>query len=80
LREIELIGTNAHVCGTDLPEAARLLSERAEGWGDIAPTAFPLDLVVEEGIVPIVERRSTRVKTLIDPSAAAPRPTVTTSS
>jgi (R,R)-butanediol dehydrogenase/meso-butanediol dehydrogenase/diacetyl reductase len=80
LREIELIGTNAHVCGTDLPEAARLLSERVEGWGDIAPEAFPLDLIVEEGIVPIVERRSTRVKTLIDPWAAAPRPTVTTSS
>ena len=80
LREIELIGTNAHVCGTDLPEAARLLAGRPEGWGDIAPMAFPLDLVVEEGIIPIVERRSTRVKTLVDPWASAPRPTVTTAS
>lgn len=78
LREIELIGTNAHVCSSDLPEAARLLALRAEGWSDVAPTAFPLDMVVEEGILPIVERRPTRVKTLIDPWAVAPRPTVTT--
>jgi (R,R)-butanediol dehydrogenase/meso-butanediol dehydrogenase/diacetyl reductase len=80
LREIELIGTNAHVCGTDLPEAVRLLAQRTRtvGWSDIAPHAFPLEAVVEEGIVPIVERRSTRVKTLIDPWATAPRPTITT--
>ena len=37
LREIELIGTNAHVCGTDLPEAARLLSERVGGLGRHRP-------------------------------------------
>ncbi len=77
LREIEMIGTNAHVCATDLPEAVRLIALRAEGWGDIAPQAFPLEAVVEEAIIPIVERRSTRVKTLIDPWAAAARPTVT---
>ena len=78
LREIELIGTNAHVCAVDLPEAARLIAQRAEGWGDIAPQAFPLEAVVEEGIIPIVESRSTRVKTLIDPWTSDPRPTVTT--
>lgn len=78
LREIEMIGTNAHVCATDLPEAARLLARRAEGWADIAPQAFPLEAVVQEGIIPIVERRSTRVKTLIDPWASEARPTMTT--
>jgi (R,R)-butanediol dehydrogenase/meso-butanediol dehydrogenase/diacetyl reductase len=78
LREIELIGTNAHVCGTDLPEAVRLLAQRADGWADIAPEAFPLEAAVDEGIRPIAERRSTRVKTLIDPWTSAPRRTVTT--
>lgn len=78
LREIELIGTNAHVCGTDLPEAVRLLAQRAEGWADVAPEAFPLEAAVDEGIRPIAERRSTRVKTLIDPWASAPRRTLMT--
>jgi (R,R)-butanediol dehydrogenase / meso-butanediol dehydrogenase / diacetyl reductase len=77
LREIELVGTNAHVCEADLPEAVRLLSSRREGWADIAPEAFPLDEVLDEGIVPLVERRAKRIKTLIDPWAAARRPTDT---
>jgi (R,R)-butanediol dehydrogenase/meso-butanediol dehydrogenase/diacetyl reductase len=76
LREIELLGTNAHVCGTDLPQAVRLLARRGD-WSDIAPQAFPLDDALDEGIVPIAERRSTRVKTLIDPWVSEPRATLT---
>jgi (R,R)-butanediol dehydrogenase/meso-butanediol dehydrogenase/diacetyl reductase len=77
LREIEIIGTNAHIVATDLPEALRLLAIREEGWGDIAPTALTLDELVTEGIVPLSEHRSTRIKTLIDPWASQIRPTNT---
>lgn len=77
LREVELIGANAHVWEVDLPEAVRLLASRREGWGDIAPVALPLEKLVEEGILPMVERRATRIKTLIDPWAETSRPTDT---
>lgn len=75
LTELELIGTNAHVVGTDLPEALRLLVSRSEGWGDIAPEALSLDRLVDDGIRPLAEHRSTRIKTLIDPWADSPRAT-----
>jgi len=77
LREIELIGTNAHVCGLDLPEALRLLASRQAGWDDVAPVALPLEALVEEGLRPLAERRSTRIKTLIDPWTTESRKTVT---
>lgn len=76
LREVELIGTNAHVCEVDLPEALRLLAMRDNGWGDVAPVALSLDDLVEEGLRPLAERRSTRIKTLIDPWAARTRETL----
>ena len=79
LREVELIGTNAHVCGVDLPEAVRLLACRVGGWGDVAPTAFPLADLVKEGLAPIAMRQADRIKTLIDPWASEPRPTIMTS-
>jgi (R,R)-butanediol dehydrogenase/meso-butanediol dehydrogenase/diacetyl reductase len=75
LDETELIGTNSHVFAADFPEAVRLLATRA-GWVDVAPVAIPLDDLVEEGLRPMVEGRVTRIKTLIDPWAAEPRPTV----
>lgn len=75
IREIELIGTNAHVVGADLPEALRLLATRDSGWRDIAPTALSLDRLVDEGLRPLAEARSTRIKTLIDPWAADSRET-----
>ncbi|MTD54926.1 zinc-dependent alcohol dehydrogenase [Amycolatopsis pithecellobii] len=75
LREVELIGTNAHVCGLDLPEALRLLASREGGWTDVAPVALSLDELVEEGLRPLAERRSTRIKTLIDPWASETRKT-----
>jgi (R,R)-butanediol dehydrogenase/meso-butanediol dehydrogenase/diacetyl reductase len=76
LREVELIGTNAHVCEIDLPEALRLLAARKGGWSDVAPVALSLDELVEEGLRPLAERRSTRIKTLIDPWAVETRETV----
>ncbi|MFC9362267.1 alcohol dehydrogenase catalytic domain-containing protein [Rhodococcus sp. NPDC057014] len=75
LREVELIGTNAHVASKDLPEALRLLASRPGGWTDIAPLALSLDDLVEEGLRPLAERRSTRIKTLIDPWTTATRKT-----
>jgi len=75
LREVELIGTNAHVCGLDLPEALRLLASRTAGWTDVAPVALSLDDLVDEGLRPLAEGRSTRIKTLIDPWAAVTRAT-----
>jgi (R,R)-butanediol dehydrogenase / meso-butanediol dehydrogenase / diacetyl reductase len=77
LREVELIGTNAHVCGLDLPEALRLLASRSAGWDDVAPVALPLEKLVTEGLRPLAERRSTRIKTLIDPWTTDTRKTVT---
>jgi (R,R)-butanediol dehydrogenase/meso-butanediol dehydrogenase/diacetyl reductase len=73
LTEMRLVGTNAHVFATDFGDAARLLAERTEGWGDVAPVALPLDQLVEEGLRPMVERRSERIKTLIDPWTAEVR-------
>jgi (R,R)-butanediol dehydrogenase / meso-butanediol dehydrogenase / diacetyl reductase len=76
LAEQELIGTNAHSCETDLPEALRMLAVRRRGWGDIAPIALPLDRLVSDGLMPLVEGRSERIKTLVDPWADAVRDTV----
>jgi (R,R)-butanediol dehydrogenase/meso-butanediol dehydrogenase/diacetyl reductase len=76
LVEHEVIGTNAHVCGTDLPTALELLASRGRPWSDVAPRALALDDLVEEGLRPLAERRSTRIKTLVDPWAATTRDTV----
>lgn len=75
LREIELIGTNAHVFASDFSEAAHLLASREQGWSDIAPVAIPLDDLVEKGLTPMIEGRVTAIKTLIDPQASEARPT-----
>jgi (R,R)-butanediol dehydrogenase/meso-butanediol dehydrogenase/diacetyl reductase len=75
LIEHEVIGTNAHVCDTDLPAALQLLASRPQPWSDLAPVALSLDELVPEGLQPLVERRSTRINTLIDPWADQMRPT-----
>jgi (R,R)-butanediol dehydrogenase/meso-butanediol dehydrogenase/diacetyl reductase len=75
LSEIELIGTNALVKAADVPEALRLLASRPGGWRDVAPEALALDDLVTDGLMPLVERRSTRIKTLIDPWAETSRST-----
>jgi (R,R)-butanediol dehydrogenase/meso-butanediol dehydrogenase/diacetyl reductase len=77
-REQELLGTNAHHGDVDLPHALRLLRDRREGWGDVAPVAVPLSDIVDGALMPLVERRAPAIKTLVDPWASAARPTNTT--
>lgn len=67
LRELELVGTSAHVCSLDLPEALRLLASRDGGWTDVAPQALALSELVSDGLEPLAENRTTRIKTLVDP-------------
>ncbi|HSK95962.1 MAG TPA: alcohol dehydrogenase catalytic domain-containing protein [Euzebyales bacterium] len=76
LREVEVIGTNAHVCADDLPHALGLLAAREGSWSDVAPVALALDEVVTEGLEPLAAGRGRRVKTLIDPWTAHTRSTV----
>jgi (R,R)-butanediol dehydrogenase/meso-butanediol dehydrogenase/diacetyl reductase len=75
LREVELIGTNAHVCADDLPEALRLLASRRDPWSDIAPVALSLDRLVRDGLEPLADGRAAHIKTLVDPWSTATRPT-----
>ncbi|MGN6503102.1 MAG: zinc-dependent alcohol dehydrogenase [Pseudolysinimonas sp.] len=75
LREYTIIGTLAHVVGTDLPEAVRLLGTRPD-WTDLAGEVLPLDLVVEDALIPLTTGRPGQIKTLIDPWISAPRPAV----
>jgi len=73
--ERELIGTVAHVAADDMPEALRLLAARSAGWSDVAPLAIPLERLHDDALQPLLEGTATRIKTLIDPHIAAPRPT-----
>jgi (R,R)-butanediol dehydrogenase/meso-butanediol dehydrogenase/diacetyl reductase len=73
LSEQELVGTNAHVFAADFAEGARLVATRSAGWADIAPVALPLDQLVDQGLRPMAERRSERIKTLVDPWSAEVR-------
>jgi (R,R)-butanediol dehydrogenase/meso-butanediol dehydrogenase/diacetyl reductase len=75
LREIEVIGTNAHVCDVDLPHALGLLAARDGSWSDVAPVALALDDLVADGLEPLARGRSERVKTLVDPWTPATRAT-----
>lgn len=74
LRELRLVGTNAHVFAADFADAARLVASRTEGWSDVAPVALPLGHVVTDGLLPMVEGRPERIKTLVDPWTTAIRP------
>ncbi len=75
LREVSLVGTNAHVFGADFAEAARLVGRRPGGWSDVAPVALPLGELVQGGLRPMVDGRAERIKTLIDPWATELRRT-----
>lgn len=75
LREMELIGTNAHVREIDLPAALKMLSARDRSWSDIAPEAIPLEQLVAAGLEPLSSGASTAVKILVDPRISAVRPT-----
>ncbi|MGF1616774.1 MAG: zinc-binding dehydrogenase [Acidimicrobiia bacterium] len=75
LRELRLLGTNAHVFAADFPDAAELISLGESRWGAVAPSALPLSGLVEHGIEPLVARESPSIKTLIDPHTAEIRTT-----
>ncbi len=75
LREYTIVGTVAHVIADDLPEAVRLLGTR-EDWSDIAHEVIPLDLVLSDGLQPILDGTAIQTKTLIDPWITEPRPAV----
>lgn len=77
LSEYTIIGTVAHVFRDDLPEAVRLLGTR-EDWSDIAPEVLPLDLVVLDGLQPLLDGTAHQIKTLIDPWISERRPAVHT--
>jgi (R,R)-butanediol dehydrogenase/meso-butanediol dehydrogenase/diacetyl reductase len=75
LQEVDIVGTNAHVFATDMPEALRLLALGGGVWSEVAPSALPLEDLVPRGLEPMLSGRAACVKTLIDPWSAAPRPT-----
>ena len=74
-KELEVVGTNALIGREDVPEAARLLACDPATWREVAPVAIPLDRVVEDGIVPMLEGRAAQIKLLVDPWIRALRPT-----
>jgi threonine dehydrogenase-like Zn-dependent dehydrogenase len=73
LREYTIIGTVAHVFADDFPEAVRLLGTR-EDWSDIAGEVIPLSDVADLALTPLLEGRSTQIKSLVDPWATEARP------
>jgi len=70
VREITLVGTNAMVRETDLPEAARLVAARAGRWGGVAAAPLPFEHLVDGALAPIAEGRPPAVKSLILPPTA----------
>jgi (R,R)-butanediol dehydrogenase/meso-butanediol dehydrogenase/diacetyl reductase len=74
-KELEIIGTNALIGREDVPEAARLLALDPDAWQAVAPTAIPLDRIVEDGLVPMLEGRAAQIKLLVDPWTQTSRPT-----
>lgn len=75
LREMEIIGTNALVCHIDFPTAVAMLARDGRDWSRVAPMVIGLDDVVVEGLTPLADGTSRRIKTLIDPRSTAARPT-----
>jgi len=75
MKELTIVGTVAHVYGTDLPEAVRLLGTRPD-WSDIAGEVIPLEALVTDGLAPLVDGSARQIKTLIDPWIDAPRAAV----
>jgi threonine dehydrogenase-like Zn-dependent dehydrogenase len=74
LREIDLIGTVAHRCTTELPRALDLLGRRERGWGDIAPRVHSLEEVVERVLPDLAAGRAAAIKALVDPRLESARP------
>ncbi|GAA4550816.1 2,3-butanediol dehydrogenase [Pseudonocardia xishanensis] len=70
LDELDVRGSVSLDPARDLPEALRVLATRTEGWADVAPTAFPLRDVAEEGLSRAAGRA--RIKTLFAPDLVEP--------
>jgi (R,R)-butanediol dehydrogenase/meso-butanediol dehydrogenase/diacetyl reductase len=74
-KELEIVGTNALIGRDDVPEAARLLAVEPAVWHEIAPTAIPLERIVEDGFIPMLEGRAPQIKLLVDPWTQTARAT-----
>ncbi|MDP9105750.1 MAG: alcohol dehydrogenase catalytic domain-containing protein [Candidatus Eremiobacteraeota bacterium] len=74
-KELEIIGTNALTGREDVPEAARMLALDPAAWEEVAPLAIPLERIVEDGIMPMLEGRSAPIKLLVDPWTRTARAT-----
>ena len=74
LDELEIIGTQAHVLAQDFPAAVDLIAADPGAWVEVAPTVYPLDQVVEVGLIPMAKGESPQIKVLFDPSVDAARP------
>lgn len=74
LQEKELIGTLAHMFGSDFGHAIDLLEHNPAVWTRVAPTVLPLEDLVEHGLEPMVDGGSTPIKTLLDPRIDTARP------
>jgi threonine dehydrogenase-like Zn-dependent dehydrogenase len=70
LREVDLVGTVAHVCRTDLPAAVRMLATTPLA-ALVLDRVISLDRLVPDGILALTGHRA-RGKILIDPAAVAP--------
>jgi (R,R)-butanediol dehydrogenase/meso-butanediol dehydrogenase/diacetyl reductase len=77
-KELEIVGTNALIGRDDVPEAVRLLARDPAVWEAVAPVAIPLERIVEDGILPMLEGRAAQIKLLVDPWTRTVRPTVMT--
>jgi threonine dehydrogenase-like Zn-dependent dehydrogenase len=67
LREVEMVGTVAHVCDVDLPAALEILAS-SNLAGVVLDRVIPLDALVEEGLRPLAERTA-RGKIVVNPQA-----------
>ena len=77
-KELEIVGTNALVGRDDVPEAVRLLARDPSAWQDVAPVAIPLERIVDDGLIPMLEGRAAQIKLLVDPWTRTARPTAMT--
>jgi (R,R)-butanediol dehydrogenase/meso-butanediol dehydrogenase/diacetyl reductase len=74
LDELEIIGTQAHVFAVDFPIGVDLLASEPRVWMDVAAQVYPLDQVVETGLIPMARGEASQIKLLFDPATSAPRP------
>ncbi|MGH8872694.1 MAG: zinc-dependent alcohol dehydrogenase [Acidimicrobiia bacterium] len=72
--ELEIIGTMAHVFTSDFPQGADLLASDPQAWVGVAPTVYPLEQVVEVGLIPMAQGQAPQIKVLFDPGGVVPRP------